>query len=160
MDKVWWKCEYGHEWEARIDARAIGNGCPKCAGKINRMVSDTPLVKEWSDKNIKSSKEVLSSCKKKYWWYCKKHDHHYEKPPHSRYYSNVGCPFCSGVKPETEHSLLSCPAVASRWDYMRNGTIKPEDLGIGSGRKIWLKRKNGTSALFVVREVINRKSEI
>ncbi len=25
--KVWWKCEKGHEWEARINSRSDGNGC-------------------------------------------------------------------------------------------------------------------------------------
>ena len=29
--KVWWICEYGHEWEARIHDRADSNaGCPEC----------------------------------------------------------------------------------------------------------------------------------
>ena len=28
--KVWWKCEKGHEWQARISHRARGVGCPMC----------------------------------------------------------------------------------------------------------------------------------
>ena len=28
--KVWWKCEYGHEWEAFINNRVKAPGCPKC----------------------------------------------------------------------------------------------------------------------------------
>jgi hypothetical protein len=28
--KVWWKCEYGHEWQAFINNRAQAPGCPKC----------------------------------------------------------------------------------------------------------------------------------
>lgn len=28
--KVWWKCEDGHEWEANINNRASGRGCPLC----------------------------------------------------------------------------------------------------------------------------------
>lgn len=28
--KVWWVCEKGHEWEARINKRVLGNGCPIC----------------------------------------------------------------------------------------------------------------------------------
>jgi very-short-patch-repair endonuclease len=27
---VWWKCENGHEWAARINKRTKGQGCPKC----------------------------------------------------------------------------------------------------------------------------------
>ena len=28
--KVWWKCEYGHEWQATIANRSNGTGCPIC----------------------------------------------------------------------------------------------------------------------------------
>ena len=28
--KVWWKCKYGHEWEAVINNRNKGTGCPEC----------------------------------------------------------------------------------------------------------------------------------
>lgn len=31
--KVWWRCEKGHEWQASVDARSRGTGCPICAGK-------------------------------------------------------------------------------------------------------------------------------
>lgn len=31
--KVWWVCEKGHEWQARIADRAFGNGCPFCHNK-------------------------------------------------------------------------------------------------------------------------------
>lgn len=28
--KVWWVCEFGHKWEARISSRVMGRGCPIC----------------------------------------------------------------------------------------------------------------------------------
>ena len=31
--KVWWKCKFGHEWEATIGSRSYGNGCPYCSGQ-------------------------------------------------------------------------------------------------------------------------------
>lgn len=31
--KVWWKCEKGHEWQARIADRSKGRGCPFCSGR-------------------------------------------------------------------------------------------------------------------------------
>ena len=31
--KVWWICDKGHEWQARIDGRSHGNGCPYCSGR-------------------------------------------------------------------------------------------------------------------------------
>lgn len=29
--RVWWKCDDGHEWEARIAKISVGKGCPKCS---------------------------------------------------------------------------------------------------------------------------------
>ena len=28
--KVWWVCDRGHEWQAIINNRASGTGCPYC----------------------------------------------------------------------------------------------------------------------------------
>ena len=28
--KVWWKCEKGHSWQATINSRYLGRGCPEC----------------------------------------------------------------------------------------------------------------------------------
>ena len=30
---VWWRCNSGHEWLARVASRNAGNGCPYCSGK-------------------------------------------------------------------------------------------------------------------------------
>ena len=32
-ERVWWRCEQGHKWQAAIYARTNGSGCPYCAGK-------------------------------------------------------------------------------------------------------------------------------
>jgi hypothetical protein len=31
--KVWWKCKYGHEWQATVNSRNSGCGCPFCVGR-------------------------------------------------------------------------------------------------------------------------------
>lgn len=31
--KVWWRCDKGHEWQATIDKRCAGRGCPECRGR-------------------------------------------------------------------------------------------------------------------------------
>ncbi|MAH39721.1 MAG: hypothetical protein CL873_04255 [Dehalococcoidales bacterium] len=36
QEKVWWKCERGHEWEARIGSRTRGSGCPGCYNRYGR----------------------------------------------------------------------------------------------------------------------------
>ena len=35
-DKYWWKCKYGHEWEATVSNRTGGNTtCPKCSEEMH-----------------------------------------------------------------------------------------------------------------------------
>ena len=32
--KVWWRCERGHEWEAKVVSRKRGFSCPYCREKL------------------------------------------------------------------------------------------------------------------------------
>ena len=32
--KAWWKCQYGHSWEAKINNRYKGRGCPICRTRL------------------------------------------------------------------------------------------------------------------------------
>ena len=29
--KIWWRCEEGHSWQAKVYSRTEGRGCPECA---------------------------------------------------------------------------------------------------------------------------------
>ena len=64
--KVFWKCENGHSWTARISDRIRGNGCPYCSGKrpvvgVNDLKTINPsLVKEWNyNRNVKLPSDFL-----------------------------------------------------------------------------------------------------
>ena len=52
--KVWWKCEKGHEWQAAIASRNNGTSCPYCSGRCaikgeTDLVTLNPeLAKEWN----------------------------------------------------------------------------------------------------------------
>ena len=35
--KVWWRCSDGHSWQATVDSRSRGNGCPKCATRTRKI---------------------------------------------------------------------------------------------------------------------------
>ena len=39
--KVWWKCSNGHEWQATIDHRNKGTGCPQCAKEKRKSAKQT-----------------------------------------------------------------------------------------------------------------------
>ncbi|MBF0448860.1 MAG: zinc-ribbon domain-containing protein, partial [Magnetococcales bacterium] len=32
--KIWWRCEFGHEWISTANNRHNGNGCPYCSGTL------------------------------------------------------------------------------------------------------------------------------
>ena len=46
--KVWWKCDKGHSWEATIDSRSSGAGCPYCNGNRRKIVRNIDTNKEIS----------------------------------------------------------------------------------------------------------------
>lgn len=35
--KVWWQCEFGHEWKAIVASRSRGTGCPKCSRQTSEL---------------------------------------------------------------------------------------------------------------------------
>ena len=73
--KVWWKCKKGHEWQATIYSRNMGNGCPYCAGNkvligYNDLQTVDPiLAKEWNNEknNGLSPVDVTLNSNKKVW---------------------------------------------------------------------------------------------
>lgn len=46
--KVWWKCPKGedHEWQAEIERRNRGAGCPYCLGRSAKSGQTDPLNPE------------------------------------------------------------------------------------------------------------------
>lgn len=56
--KAWWKCEFGHEWNALISSRNWGTKCPFCSGIIlldgfnDLATTHVEVAKEWSDRNF------------------------------------------------------------------------------------------------------------
>ncbi|MBP3630740.1 MAG: zinc-ribbon domain-containing protein, partial [Clostridia bacterium] len=102
--KVWWKCAKGHEWQATINSRTAGRGCPYCSGRYaikgkNDLVTINPnLASEWNyEKNEELKPEdCTSNSGKKVWWKCIK-GHEWQATINSRNKGN-GCPYCSGRK--------------------------------------------------------------
>ena len=98
--KVWWKCEYGHSWEATILHRATGRGCPYCAGKkvwqdFNDLATIHPyLLREWDwGKNSFLPSEITAGSGRKTWWKCK-YGHSWEARVGDRMRGR-GCPKCA-----------------------------------------------------------------
>jgi hypothetical protein len=105
---VWWKCDKGHEWQATLNNRSKGSGCPYCAGKYaiigeSDLVTVNPkLAGEWNcEKNgdLKPEDFMVGS-NKKVWWKCSK-GHEWQATIKNRN-KGSGCPYCSGHKKPEE----------------------------------------------------------
>ena len=102
--KVWWKCQKGHEWQATINSRNSGIGCPYCSGRYpikgeNDLQTLNPAIAtEWhyekNDGLIPA--DVMPNSDKKVWWKCRK-GHEWQAVISSRTRGN-GCPICSSEK--------------------------------------------------------------
>jgi len=151
--KVWWVCDQGHEWEAKIRERAIqGSGCHFCpsaggarkASKYDNLsISHPKVASEWDClKNADNVPEdYLSSSGKKMWWLCNK-GHSWEAAIYQRTSGNKGqgsgCPFCSGTMASAEDNLeIHYPKIAAQWHPKKNGDRKPSDYRAGSNKKVW-----------------------
>lgn len=101
--KVWWKCEFGHEWQAVIESRSKGVGCPFCSNKkvlkgYNDLATTNPkLAEEWNfEKNSElTPNDVVSGSQKKVWWKCE-YGHEWKTAIINRT-NGSGCPYCNGL---------------------------------------------------------------
>jgi len=103
---VWWVCEKGHEWSARLNSRSIGgNGCPYCSNqkiwntgdeRDNTLAAvNSEVAAEWHPtKNGELTPyDVSLRSNKKVWWMCEKR-HGWEAVISNRTLRNDGCPKC------------------------------------------------------------------
>ena len=149
--KVWWKCSKGHEWQATIQSRNKGCGCPFCAGKKaikgeNDLQTVNPeLASEWNyeKNNGLTPFDVLPNSEKKVWWKCQK-GHEWQSMIGNR---NKGqrCPYCSGRRVLKGFNDLQTvhPSLAIEWNYEKNSGIKPTDVTAGSNKKVWWRCEKG-----------------
>ena len=149
--KAWWKCSKGHEWQALINSRNKGSGCPYCTGKRvlkgeNDLQTVNPdLANEWNyeKNNGLTPTNVMANSSKKVWWKCSER-HEWQATIASRN-SGSGCPYCSGnkvLKGENDLQTVN-PNLAKEWNYEKNGDSKPENFTANSGQKVWWKCTKG-----------------
>ncbi len=104
--KVWWKCKNGHEWQANIQPRTKGVGCPYCSNQkimpgYNDLQSKFPeLAKEWHPTKNGTLKPNMVSCGsgKIVWWKCK-NGHEWQAIIKNRS-KGYGCPICRKETPK------------------------------------------------------------
>lgn len=102
--KVWWKCNEGHEWNSSVRNYVKGRRCPYCANRkiiagYNDFASKYPeLAKEWDYEKNKSllPTQLAPSSNKKAWWKCRICGHRWETSINNRV--KRGCPQCSKAR--------------------------------------------------------------
>lgn len=154
-NSVWWICDQGHEWEARISNRTKSNkptGCPYCSNQkvlagVNDLLTLFPQVaEEWHPvKNSLKSDKVFARTNKQVWW-LGKCGHEWNMRISDRTLSNNGCPYCSGkriLKGFNDLGTLK-PSLLLEWDYEKN-KIDPQQISAGRKEKVWWKCTKGHS---------------
>lgn len=144
--KVWWICEKGHEWEARIAKRTLtGSKCPYCSGykvtEENSIKTLYPeLMKEWDyDKNQDIRPEECSAgSEKKVHWICEK-GHEWMATISNRTKCHSGCPYCCGnlAIPGVTDIKTKCPELIEELHPTRNKNINLETITFRSHQKLW-----------------------
>lgn len=150
--KVWWRCQNGHEWEAKINNRVFkNNSCPYCSGRkilpgYNDLATTHPkLAAEWhSTKNGDlTPQDVSKGTTKKIWWLgpC---GHEWEDTVGHRT-GGRSCPVCAGKQIRVGHNDLATthPELAAEWHPTKNGALLPSQVSKSANKVVWWRCANG-----------------
>lgn len=145
--KVWWRCEKEHEWQAAVYTRTgAGSGCPYCAGK-RASPGDTDLASQRPDLAAQwhpakngglDPADIPLGSRYKAWWVCEK-GHEWRAMVKTRAINGTGCPVCANrrLNPGENDLAATHPGLAAQWHPTRNGSLKPNDVVAGTRRKVW-----------------------
>lgn len=150
--KVWWKCKaYGHSWQAVINNRTKGIGCPYCSGKkaiqgVNDIATTDPeLIAEWDfDKNEGIDiGTIMHGSHQKVWWKCTECGYEWEASVSNRAKGKC-CPLCSNrvVVSGINDLATNNPELLEEWDFEKNTDISPYNTYCKSTQKAWWICKN------------------
>lgn len=142
----WWTCLSGHEWQATPNNRAKGQGCPYCSGRrcmagFNSVdVTHPRIAAEWNYRLNASNEPSMFTAGSGALieWICPL-GHEYASPLTARTGAGKGCPICANLKVLVGFNDLatSHPQVAEQWHPGQNGTVTPQTVVAGSGRRYY-----------------------
>jgi len=141
--KVWWVCIKGHNWQASIDHRTTGSGCPFCCGRVvtpeTCLSAVKPnLVKEWHPVRNGSltPADVSAFSNKTAWWLCAK-GHEWQANISNRA-NGAGCSFCANRSINSENCFATInPTLAEEWHPTRNKELTSQNVSPYSSMKVW-----------------------
>jgi hypothetical protein len=118
--------------------------------KDSLALKNPKLSKQWhpSKNEDLTPNDVTTGSHKKVWWLCEK-GHDWQATIASRRTiskrgKGSGCPFCSGKLACSDNSLqVLNPELSRQWHPSKNGDLTPNDVTIGSKKKVWWQCKKG-----------------
>ena len=143
--KVWWKCDYGHEFKTSISNRTKekSSGCPYCSNNLvftgfnDLETKNKDLLKYWDYKanTIKPSQISFKSNKKVFWICDLGHTWNRSINDQSRFNK---CSVCSNKKLLIGFNDFSTkyPLLLKEWNFKRN-TKNPQSFISASSKKVW-----------------------
>jgi hypothetical protein len=142
--RLWWRCPTcGHEWQARVNNRVRGTGCPACSGRYTRpeqslAVLRPDLLAEWHpSRNTDLDPYALSvRSGKRVWWRCSECAHEWQTTVASRG-SGTGCSACFRARTVKAPLGISRPDLAAQLHSTRNGDLDPNTIRQWSWRALW-----------------------
>jgi hypothetical protein len=149
--RVWWRCPAGHEWEAIIDNRSRGKGCPYCSGRLPTAETSLAalypdLAAEWHPtRNPRGvdPRTVTAANHRRIWWRCPA-GHEWEATVASRSRLGACCPYCVGQRATPERNLaVLYPEIAAEWHPTLNGALVADDVAPESNRRVWWRCATG-----------------
>lgn len=139
--RLWWRCAKGHEWESQVRYRAMGRGCPCCAGRAaspgqNSLAARFPeLAAQWHERNDRSPDDLLPGSGYYAWWKCDK-GHEWQARLVERTKDGQGCARCSGRVATLERNLATeYPNLALEWSDKNERP--PSEYTSGSSQIMW-----------------------
>lgn len=150
--KVWWKCDQGHSWQARINSRTLqGRGCPYCAGKkvipgqTDLATQHPDLAAQWhpTKNGALHPVNVSPGSEKSVWWLCAQ-GHEWQCFVSLRAKRGQTCPYCAGqrVLPGENDLATRYPEVAVRWHPTLNA-IPPSQVMPHTHKRYWWQCERG-----------------
>ena len=108
--------------------------------KEKQYVSDNAQLMadwDWEKNNAIDPSNLMLGSGKKVWWKCKE-GHEWQAVVSNRN-KGSGCPYCRGKEVLVGYNDLETkmPDLALEWHPTKNEEISPENISIGSNRKVW-----------------------
>lgn len=147
---VWWKCDEGHEWQARVFSQNISS-CPACSGfKLIPGAVDINTLRPWvipywSDRNEQDLTTIHPENKGQYYWNCQFRSHAWKgrifDEPTGGYNP---CKVCRNktILPGFNDLVTLFPQLALEWHDVKNTKNITEISPFGI-HKIWWKCDKG-----------------